>query len=180
MVPRRVTSVSDQDTGPPTDASYAAFVRTTWAHHLRVARLLTGDADQAEELLQDCLVKLYARWRRVAAHGDPQAYLRRMLVNARVSRWRRSRREELVWDAPDREDPRAVPHEPHDQLRRALLALPRQQRAVVVLRHYADLTEPEVAATLGCTVGTVKSHHSRALANLRARLNRHEIEEALR
>lgn len=176
----RVVGVSDQDTGPPTDASYAAFVRTAWGHHLRVARLLTGDADQAEELLQDCLVKLYTRWRRVAAQGDPQAYLRRMLVNARVSRWRRSRREKLVWDTPDQEDPRAFPREPHDQLRRALLALPRQQRAVVVLRHYADLTEPEVAATLGCSVGTVKSHHSRALANLRARLNQHDLEGVLR
>jgi RNA polymerase sigma-70 factor (sigma-E family) len=172
--------VSDQDTGPPTDVSYAAFVRSTWSHHLRVARLLTGDQDQAEELLQDCLVRLYARWRRVAGSGDPRAYLRRMLVNARVSRWRRFRREELVWDTPDLEDPRSAPHEPHDHVRRALLALPRQQRAVVVLRHYADLTEPEVAAALGCSVGTVKSHHARAVTRLRALLHHHEPEKALR
>jgi DNA-directed RNA polymerase specialized sigma24 family protein len=104
--------VSDQDT----DGSYTAFVRATWTDHLGVARLLTGDADRAEELLQDCLVKLYPRWRRVAGRGDPQAYLRRMLVNARVSRWRRSRREELVWDAPEQVDPRAVHHEPRDHL----------------------------------------------------------------
>ena len=168
--------MSDQDT----DGSYTAFVRATWTDHLGVARLLTGDADRAEELLQECLVKLYPRWRRVAGRGDPQAYLRRMLVNARVSRWRRSRREQLVWDAPEREDPRAAQHVPHDHVRRALLSLPRQQRAVVVLRHYADLSEQEVAETLGCSVGTVKSHHARAIARLRTLLNHHEVERALR
>jgi RNA polymerase sigma factor (sigma-70 family) len=61
-----------------------------------------------------------------------------------------------------------------------LLSLPRQQRAVVVLRHYADLSEQEVAATLGCSVGTVKSHHSRAIARLRTLLSHHEVERALR
>ncbi|MGN9913508.1 sigma factor [Phytohabitans sp. LJ34] len=66
---------------PTSDAAYADFVRTAWDQHLRVARLLTGDPLRAEELLQDCLVKLYVRWRKVAARGDPQAYLRRMLVN---------------------------------------------------------------------------------------------------
>ncbi len=173
--------VSDEDIGPSaTDQSYTAFVRATWGEHLRLAWLLTGDQDRAEELLQDCLVKLYPRWLRVASRGDPQAYLRRMLVNARVSRWRRSRREELVWDAPDREDPRAVQREPDDHLQRALRALSRQQRAVMVLRHYADLTEQEVATTLGCSVGSVKTHHSRAVARLRALLNHHEPERTLR
>lgn len=173
--------VSDEDIGPSaTDQSYTAFVRATWGEHLRLAWLLTGDQDRAEELLQDCLVKLYPRWLRVAGRGDPQAYLRRMLVNARVSRWRRSRREELVWDAPDREDPRAVPREPEDHLQRALRALSRQQRAVMVLRHYADLSEQEVATTLGCSVGSVKTHHSRAVARLRALLNHHEPERTLR
>lgn len=171
--------MNDHDTTSATDVSYAAFVRTTWGQHLRTARLLTGDADQAEELLQDCLVKLYVRWRRVAGHGDPKAYLRRMLVNARVSRWRRTRREQLVWDTPERADPRAVTREPHDQLRRALLVLPRQQRAVVVLRHYADLTEQEVATTLGCAIGTVKSHHARAVTRLRELLHQHEMETIL-
>jgi RNA polymerase sigma-70 factor (sigma-E family) len=175
----RVWGVNDQGT-TSTDGSYAAFVRASWGQHLRTARLLTGDPDHGEELLQDCLVKLYVRWRRVAGLGDPHAYLRRMLVNARVSRWRRSRREQLVWDTPDQADPRALPREPHEQLRRALLGLPRQQRAVVVLRHYADLTEQEVATTLGCSIGTVKSHHARAIKRLRALLKNHELETILR
>lgn len=155
---------------PTTDAAYIAFVERSWDHHLRVARLLTGDPYRAEELLQDCLVKLYPKWRRVARRGDPQAYLRRMLANGNISWWRRRRREDLVADSPDRADPHAVPTEPYEELRRALLTLPRKQRAIVVLRHYADLSEKDVAATLGCSVGTVKSQNSRALARLRALL----------
>lgn len=157
---------------PTSDAAYAEFVRTIWDHHLRVARLLTGDPHRGEELLQECLVKLYVRWRKVAKRGDPQAYLRRMLVNGNVTWWRRGRREHLLAEPPERADPVAADalaavREPREELRRALLALPRQQRAVVVLRHYADLTEREVAGALGCTVGTVKSHHARAMARLR-------------
>lgn len=159
--------MSDHAVPPTSDAAYAAFVRKAWDHHLGMARLLTGDRYRAEELLQDCLVKLYVRWRTVAKRGDPQAYLRRMLINGNVSRWRRQRREYLTAETPDLPCPLAELREPLEELRRALLALPRQQRAVVVLRHYADLTEREVAGMLRCTVGTVKSHHARAIARLR-------------
>lgn len=165
---RRGRGVSrDKDAPLPDDAGYSAFVEQVWDHNLRVARLISGDAHRAEELLQDCLVKLYQRWRRIAKHGDPQAYLRRMLVNGNISWWRRRRRERLVADSPDRADPAGAAPERHDDLRQALLTLPRRQRSVVVLRHYADLSEREVAAVLGCSVGTVKSHNSRALARLR-------------
>ncbi|WP_207122914.1 SigE family RNA polymerase sigma factor [Actinocatenispora comari] len=150
------------------DADYAAFVERCWGPQLRVATLLVGDRYRAEELLQDSLVKLYPRWRRVSRGGNPDAYLRRMLVNGRISRWRRRRREQLVAEPPDRPGP-STP-EQHDELHRALLALPRRQRAVVVLRHYADLSERDVAAALGCSVGTVKSQNSRALEKLRAQL----------
>lgn len=163
--------MSDQSVPPKSDAAYAAFVQRAWDGHLRVARLLTGDADRAEELLQDCLVKLYLRWPRVVSRGTPHAYLRRMLVNGNVSWWRRVRREQIMAETPDRPDPLAHPCEPREELRRALLALPRQQRAVVVLRYYADLPEKDVAAALGCKVGTVKSHHSRAMTRLRELLS---------
>ena len=128
-----------------------------------------------EELLQECLVKLYAKWRSVARGGDPHAYLRRMLVNGNVSRWRRWQREQPMAEAPERPDRRAVPREPDDALRRAVLRLPRQQRAVIFLRYFEDLTEKDAAAVLGCSVGAVKSSHSRALAKLRAETNRIEI-----
>ena len=149
------------------DRAYGEFVGRAWDHHLRVARLLTGDPHRAEELLQDCLVKLYTRWHRMAWHQNPDAYLRSMLANGNVSWWRRRRREYLVAEPPERGDLRAGPVEPHDELSRALLTLPSRQRAIVVLRHYADLSEKEVAAALDCSVGTVKSQNSRALVRLR-------------
>jgi RNA polymerase sigma-70 factor (sigma-E family) len=151
-----------------TDAGYAAFVAAGWRRYLWVASLLTGDRQHGEELLQECLVNLYTRWRRVARDGDPHAYLRRMLVNGNVSRWRRWRRERPVAQAPERPDGRSVPVEPDDALQRAVLRLPRQQRAVIVLRYFEDLTEKDTAAVLGCSVGALKSTHSRALAKLRA------------
>ncbi|MEW1909293.1 SigE family RNA polymerase sigma factor [Kitasatospora sp. NPDC085895] len=133
---------------------------------------MTGDPHRGEDLLQDCLVKLYVRWPRLAA--DPHAYLRRMLANGSISRWRRRRRELLTAETPDTADPTGDPAGrglgPDGELRRALLALPDRQRAVVVLRYVEDLSEKETAAVLGCTVGSVKSHNSRAMARLRAAL----------
>jgi hypothetical protein len=118
---------------PSSNASYAAFVEEAWARHLRLAILLSGDRHRAEDLLQDCLVKLYFRWKH-SRSGDPHAYLRRMLVNGNVSRWRRTRKETLTDQIPDRADPLAEASEPHEQLRSALMALsPRQREDALVL-----------------------------------------------
>lgn len=160
------------------DTAYATFVERAWDHHLRVARLLTGDPHRAEELLQDCLVKLYKRWRWVSQRQSQDAYLKRMLANGNVSWWRRRRRENLVADPPERVDPHAEPIEPYEELSRALLTLPHRQRAVIVLRHYADLSEKEVAAALGCSIGSVKSQNSRALTRLRELLSTPQQEGA--
>ncbi|MFI5529765.1 SigE family RNA polymerase sigma factor [Kitasatospora sp. NPDC051853] len=154
------------------DAAYAAFVEAAWHRHLRTATLITGDRHRAEELLQDCLVKLYVRWRR-AATDDPHAYLRRMLANGHVSWWRRRRRELLTDAPPDSAAPVALP-DGTEELRRALLTLPERQRAVVVLRHVEDLSEKDTAAALGCSVGTVKSQNARAMARLRTTLREHQ------
>jgi RNA polymerase sigma-70 factor (sigma-E family) len=162
---------------PSRDADYVRFVKSVWAHNLRLARMLTGDRHRAEELLQDSLVTLYSHWRRVSARGDPQAYLRRILVNGNVSWWRKRRREQLVDVVPERGDPRAGEPQYHDELQRALLRLPAHQRAVVVLRHYEDLSEKVVAATLGCSIGTVKSQNARAVARLRQELSGCHAEE---
>ncbi|NES26350.1 SigE family RNA polymerase sigma factor [Micromonospora terminaliae] len=149
------------------DRSYVAFVEVAWQRHIRLAMLLTGDRWRAEELLQDSLVKVYERWRRLSRLDDPHAYLRRALVNNHTSGWRRRRRESLVADVPDRAAPAGDVGPDAVVLRRALTSLPAKQRAVVVLRHYEDLTEREVARLLGCTVGTVKSQNARALDKLR-------------
>jgi RNA polymerase sigma factor (sigma-70 family) len=91
-----------------------------------------------------------------------------------VSLWRRARRERLVAEPPVGADPRAAQDDPDQALERALALLPRRQRAVVVLRYYADLSEKDVAGALGCAVGTVKIHNARAMARLRELLPRPE------
>ncbi|MFE0458615.1 SigE family RNA polymerase sigma factor [Kitasatospora sp. NPDC058965] len=155
------------------DDTYAAFVEAAWHRHLRTAVLLTGDRHRAEDLLQDCLVKLYVRWRRAVA-DDPHAYLRRMLFNGQVSWWRRRRRELLTDEVPEPAgryaDPPAEFLDELDELHRALRRLPERQRAVVVLRHVEDLSERDTAAVLGCSIGTVKSQNARAMARLRTAL----------
>jgi len=152
------------------DERFAAYVRTRGQHHLRVAVLLTGDWHTAEDLVQASLAKLYRAWPRLDTTTDPDAYLRRIMVNVHRSWWRtRWRRETPVGELPDPPatadvaDRQAV----GDQVRRALATLPRQQRAVLVLRFFEDLPEADVARLLGCSAGTVKTHTHRGLRALR-------------
>jgi RNA polymerase sigma-70 factor (sigma-E family) len=147
------------------DTTFVAFVESAWQRHLRLALLLTGDRWRAEELLQDSLVKMYERWRKLSRHDDLHAYLRRVLVNNHTSIWRRHRRENLVADVPDRAIPAGFDSD--IEVKRALMSLPSRQRAVVVLRLYEDLSERQAAEALGCSVGTVKSQYARALEKLR-------------
>ncbi|GAA2359115.1 SigE family RNA polymerase sigma factor [Dactylosporangium salmoneum] len=156
--------------GSGPDAPFEAFVEVAWRRHLRLAMLLTGDPSRAEELLQDSLVKLYERWGKIRSEDGAHAYLRRILTNSQISWWRRRFRERLVAEVPDRSYEPIGAHPDADVLRQALLALPPRQRAVVVLRHYEDLSEREIAHILGCTEGTVKSQNARALQRLRRTL----------
>ncbi|MEO3935859.1 SigE family RNA polymerase sigma factor [Dermatophilaceae bacterium Soc4.6] len=145
------------------DDGFAEFMARSQAELLRTAWLLVGDAHRAEELTQQALVRTYAAWPR--AQRDPVACTRRVLVNLRTDTWRRRRREVLM--SPERlpERGRAVHDgvEHRDQLSRALSLLTARQRKVVVLRYVLDLSETQVAADLGISVGTVKSTASRAL-----------------
>lgn len=154
------------------DAEFTAFMTEHAADLRRTAWLLAGDPYRAEELAQEALARTYAAWGR-AREGDPLAYARRVLANLRIDTWRRRRREVLTSPEalPDRVG--AAPQsraDDRDQLSRALALLNPRQRRVVVLRHLVDLSEAEVAAALGMSVGTVKSSSSRALALLRAEL----------
>ena len=154
------------------DASFEEFVAGSSGRLFTVALLLTGrQRAEAEDLLQDVLERAYRRWGRITRKGDPEPYVRQMLVNAAVDRWRRLRyrREEpltldsLVVPAGDEASEAAD----RDVLLRALAMLPPRQRAVLVLRYFQDLSEAQTAAILGCGIGTVKSQSSRALAKLR-------------
>jgi RNA polymerase sigma-70 factor (sigma-E family) len=151
------------------DEQFTAYVRDRGQHHLRVAVLLTGDWNAAEDLVQASLVKLYRAWPKLRLDGDPDAYLRAIMVNTHRSWWRaRWRRETPAGDLPesvieDFADGQALAA----QVRQALQALPRQQRIVVALRYGADLPEAEVARMLGRSIGTVKTQAHRGLHALR-------------
>lgn len=157
--------------GPPRrDAEFTAFMAEHAGDLRRTAWLLVGDLHRAEELTQEALARTYASWGR-AREGDALAYARRVLANLRIDTWRRRRREVLTADVPEGSVPGSEGRaEDRDQLLRALALLNAKQRRVVVLRHLVGLSEAEVAADLGISVGTVKSSSSRALAMMRAAL----------
>ena len=152
--------------------SFDDFVATRSTRLLRTAYLLTHDRALAEDLVQTSLAKAWFSWGRI--EGRPEAYVRRIMVNTYSSWWRRRwNGEEATADLPERgagqgfrqgEDVRV---DDRTDLWRALARLPRRQRAVVVLRFYEDLSEAETAEIMQCSVGTVKSQASRALAKLR-------------
>ncbi|PPA61927.1 SigE family RNA polymerase sigma factor [Micromonospora chalcea] len=146
-------------------ADYLAFVESHQHRLLRAAYLICGNRHQAEDLLQDALLKLALRWPSVR-DGDPAAYVRAILYRDAVSWWRRRRREWLSAYPPERPDRDGDPAL-RLTVRAALDRLPPRQRAVVVLRYFEDLTEVATAEALGVTVGTVKSQCHDALRRLR-------------
>jgi RNA polymerase sigma-70 factor (sigma-E family) len=136
---------------------------------LRFAHLLTGDPHAAADLVQDAFVRAGLAWGRIVRKENPEAYLRRTIVNLNLNRWRRFRREHLTDTVPD--TGQLDPEIRDDAVWSALATLPKAQRTVVVLRFYADMSMSEVAELLGCSVGAVKSNGSRALQKLRELLD---------
>jgi RNA polymerase sigma-70 factor (sigma-E family) len=151
------------------DAGFREFVEARYTDLLRVAYHLTGSAYEAEDLVQSALVKAMGRWKRI---DDPDAYLRRVMINHRTSVWRRWRSREVpIAVLPDRPAGDAADRVVERQaMYQAMRSLSPRTRAVIVLRYVADLSEAQVAAVLDCSVGTVKSSASRGLARLREAL----------
>jgi len=148
--------------------SFAEFVATRGQALQRTAFLLTNDWALAEDLVQTSLARAYPRWSRIVA-DDPEAYMRRVLINTWSSWWRRRWRGELPTETlPEQAAGDAfAASDRRDALRTALARLPKRQRAIVVLRYHEDMSEAQVAHALGISAGTVKSQASRALAKLR-------------
>ena len=151
------------------DASFTAFVEQATPSLLRTAWLLTGDHHAAHDLVQAALVRTYVAWSRVRPE-TALAYARRILVNERTDRWRRTGAELAVATPPESAATAGSATEDRDVVVRLLATLPEQQRKVVVLRYYADLSEQATAEILNISVGAVKSAASRGLATLRAQL----------
>jgi RNA polymerase sigma-70 factor (sigma-E family) len=154
----------------------------TWVSHrgaglLRFAYLITRDHGRAEEAVQDALVAAYSRWSRIGA--EPDAYVRRCIINADISRWRRFFRRETLVEDPDLLSgsvlgvgiDHAVAHAEKDAVWTLCASLPTRQRAAVILRYYEGLPDAEIAEILGCSAGTVRSQIHRALASLRTTLS---------
>lgn len=156
--------------------AFDEWVEARCAGLLRFAYLVTGTQQAAEDAVQSALTKACEKWSRVARADDPDAYVRRMVVNAHVSAWRRAGRRELsvpeVLDASGPDPAESIARD--DAVWRVCAALPPQQRAAVVLRFYEDLDYPEIARVLGVAEATVRSHVHRGLAALRTELSKQE------
>lgn len=153
---------------------FEAFVADRLDRLLRYATALTCDPHLAQDIVQDVLLRAQHRWSRIESMAAPDAYVRRMITNEYLS-WRRRRASRTVpshhgtLDAlgPPTADP-AGPYAERDEMRARIAALPRKQRAAILLRYYEDRTDEQAAEILGCSAATVRSHISRALATLRA------------
>jgi RNA polymerase sigma-70 factor (sigma-E family) len=156
------------------DGEFREFMHARWPVMVRLAYGLTGDQGHAEDVAQAAFARAYASWPRVRRSGDPDAYLRQIVVNQNRNRFRKHRVTERLTDSPPESGPAGREwtdttrhYDDRSVLIGALLRLGPRQRAVIVLRYWMDLTEPQTAAVLNCSVGTVKSQASRALATLR-------------
>ncbi len=159
----------------PAKAEFDAFVNANLNGLLRTAFLITWDEREAEDLVQECLFKVARQWSRVGSMEQPVAYARRVLINLAIddAKRRKRHRAELYEPAGEvgAEDLDFTRLESRAELVAALRTLTPRQRAVVVLRYFLDLSEADTAEALDCSVGTVKSTTSKALARLRASLD---------
>lgn len=153
--------------------TYEEFASTRLPALLRYAVMLTGDPHSAEDLVQETMVRAQLNWRRITRTNAPDQYVRRILTNLFLDLRRGSWvRRVLLRAEPDESVAAGVDYPQRsadrDELWQWLARLPRRQRAALVLRYYEDLADGEIAEILGCAVGTVRAHISRALATLRA------------
>jgi RNA polymerase sigma-70 factor (sigma-E family) len=160
------------------DDEYRDFVRSRATPLHRTAYLLCGDWHLANDLVQETLAKAFRHWRKVQRADNPDAYVKRVLINEANRHWRRHRNVAPPTDGagqeiatPDMSDQIVD----RDELLHALLSLPTRQRATVVLRYLEGMSERETAAVLRCSEGTVQSQTSRALNTLKTTLQREEL-----
>ncbi|GAA1867491.1 SigE family RNA polymerase sigma factor [Asanoa iriomotensis] len=160
---------------------FTVFVTANYGRLLHVADLIVGDAGRAEELLQTVLTRTFLRWSEVR-QDNPLGYVRAGLVNGRTDWLRRGFGREQPTETmpavslvPDHSEQVVG----RDAVQRALAALTRRERAVIVLRYYEDLSEAEIARILDIAAGTVKSTCARALVKLRVSPDLALSEEAL-
>ncbi|WP_237774237.1 SigE family RNA polymerase sigma factor [Actinosynnema sp. ALI-1.44] len=153
--------------------TFEEFAETRTPGLLRYAIVLTCDRHLAEDIVQEVLVRVFRKWKRISALDLPETYVRRMITNEFLS-WRRRKASTDVPFSPEAiaelglaAGDSASRYDERDMLLRDIATLPRKQRAVLVLRYFCDLPDEQIAESLDCGVTTVRSHASRALATLR-------------
>jgi len=137
----------------------------------RMAFLLCGDWHLSEDLVQTTLAKMFVSWRKIRRQDAGHAYAARTLVNTYLADKRLKRNEEIITNRLPEHPIQSPSPETRIVVLNALATLPPKSRAVVVLRYWADLSVDQVAATLGCSTGNVKSQTARALSRLRTALD---------
>jgi RNA polymerase sigma-70 factor (sigma-E family) len=158
----------------PGDEAFRRFATGAMPALGRIAYLLCGDRHLADDLVQMCLIKLHRAWPRIDQPATVDSYVRTVLLRCWLDEQRRPWRRREPRDgvvpelADDSADPALFPSDSNEILRRALGTPPPGQRAAVVLRYFSQLSVAEVAATLRCSEGTVKSRTARGLTALRA------------
>lgn len=151
------------------DQDFVVFVAARSRRLLHAGDLLTGDRARAEDLVQQALARAYVRWGSIR-DGNPEAYVRKAMLNAYLDWWRRLRWREMPENAAgqgSQGEDLAVDVVRRDAVRQALAVLTRKERAVIVLRYWFDLSEAQIADELNIAPGTVKSTAARALKRLR-------------
>jgi RNA polymerase sigma-70 factor (sigma-E family) len=163
------------------DVEFEAWVTSRVPALLRFAYLVTGSHDAANDAVQTALGQALEKWDQVRRTEDPDRYVRRMIAHAHISAWRRFGRRQSpvaqVHGANSVPDPATSVSEA-DAVWRVCRRLPPKQRTAVVLRFYEELDHAEIAAILDCSESTVRSQIHRALAALRAELERQEADDA--
>lgn len=150
-------------------ATFDEYVAGRLPSLLRLAGALAGDAGTAEEVVQEVLLRAARQWPRIAGLDAPDAYVRRMIVNEYQSwrrKWARLVPRAVIETGESEPDP-AERHAARDEIAHRLARLPARQKTVIVLRFYEAMSDDAIAELLGCSVSTVRSHASRALAALR-------------
>jgi len=153
------------------DDEFVAYYSVRAAQLRSTAYLLCGDWHLAEDLTQVAFTKLYRAWPRIERHDTIDQYARQVLLRTFLDERRRPWRRESPTPPEDAvldvTAPEVRGSEDREVLRNALQQVPKRRRAVLILRFWADLSVEQVAEILGCTTGTVKSHTSRGLGDLR-------------
>lgn len=170
------------------DTAVSALYAAHWRQLVRLSVLLLRDVGTAEEVVQDAFVAMHGKWRRLRDPDKALAYLRQTVVNRSRSVLRHrsvvarhvARESRAPLPTGPSADHQVLADERRSAVLEALAALPRRQREVLALRYYLDMSEAEIADTLGISRGAVKSHASRGSAALRKHLSQSGVTEEIR